>query len=248
MAVLDGLASGSWNGQGDAMSDLQQQTSAPSGKPASKGCWFYGCITLVVLLVLGAVGAFFAVRYVARTVTAMVQQYSQPEPLKLPEIALSPEEKRDLKQRAEVFTTAMNSSKSDAHELSLSGDELTQLLADSDPSGLLAKAVRLRIEGSDLRGTISFPLEKLGLAQMGGRYLNGEGVFDISLQQGNLKVSLKELQIQGKPLPASALAPLRSANLADQFNADPKLRAKLDGFDSIQVKDGRLLVRSKSKP
>ena len=114
------------------MSDLQQQTSAPTSKPATKGCWFYGCITLVVLLILVAVGAFFAVRYVAKTVTAMVEQYSQPEPLKLPEIALSPEEKRDLKQRAEVFTSALNSSKSDARELSLSGDELTQLLSDSE--------------------------------------------------------------------------------------------------------------------
>ncbi len=234
-------------GQSPDMSDSQQLPPATQAPSSSKGCWFYGCIALVVLLLLAGVGAFFAVRYVARTVTSLVNEYSQPEPLKLPEITLSSDEKRDLRQRADTFNTALNTGKAETQELSLSGDELTQLLADSDPSGVLGKSVRVRIEGSDIRGTLSVPLERLGLTGMGARYLNGEAVFDVSLLEGKLKVGLKDLEIQGKSLPAQALAPIRSANLAEQFNADPKIRAKLDRFESVEVKDGRLVVKSKAK-
>src|SRR5512135_1125336 len=82
--------------QTTTMSDLP-----PPPPPARKkhGCFFYGCLTLVILAILAGVATFFAVRYVLHRVTALIEQYTEPAATALPPVAVSAADYEKLKAR-----------------------------------------------------------------------------------------------------------------------------------------------------
>ena len=54
--------------------------TAPAPAPKGRGCFFYGCLTSGVLLLLAGLLVFFAVRFVKN----QVNSYTDAEPLKMP--------------------------------------------------------------------------------------------------------------------------------------------------------------------
>ena len=54
--------------------------SEPVGKP-KRGCVFYGCLTLLILSVVGGLTAYFGIRYALKT---FVSRYTEEKPSSLP--------------------------------------------------------------------------------------------------------------------------------------------------------------------
>lgn len=218
--------------------------ATPVTEKKGKGCWFYGCLTLAVLAVLGGVGTFFAARYFVKQVSGMVLQYTETSATPLQPVTLSPDERKALHERVDSFGQALAKPGSKAVELSLNGDELNALLADSTGIGPIANQVRVRVSGGIISGTISWPLDSLGLFKQSGRYLNGEADIQAALTNGMLHVSLSDFKFHGQSLPAPVLAGLRGVNFAEGANKDPKVNEALRRFESIEVKGDRVVIRS----
>ena len=233
------------------MADPQFTTDATAGgsqsKSKSKGCWFYGCITVAILTVAIGIGAVLTVRYVANKIQTAVHEYAQPEPLKLPEVRLTQEQRTDLRQRSETFKTSLEAPKPTAMELVLTGDELNGLLSDLDRSGGLARSLRVKIEGDVISGMISVPLSSLGLTKGENLFLNGEAGFLVTMVQGNLRVVLKEFRLKGQPLPPAIMAGLQNINLAEQYNNNPESQKLMSKLDTVEVRDGKLIIRAKGQ-
>ncbi|MBI1840122.1 MAG: hypothetical protein HYR88_04640 [Verrucomicrobia bacterium] len=231
------------------MADPQFTPDANTGAPAkkAKGCWFYGCVTVAILAVLVGVGVVLTGFYVARKIKSAVAEYSQPEPLKLPELRLTPEQYTDVRKRSEAFKSSLATPSATPHELVLTADELNGLLSDVDRSGALSRSLRVKIEGDVISGMISIPLSRLGLPNGDGRFLNGEAGFRVSMAQGRLLVTLKDFRLKDKPLPPALLAGFQNLNLAEQYNNDPNAQSVLAKFETIEVRDGKLTIRTKSQ-
>jgi len=58
-------------------------------------------------------------------------------------------------------------------------------------------------------------------------------------------VRLQDVEVGGKPLPSPVMSGFKNVNLAQDAQKDEKTRANLEKFESIQVKDSKLIIRAK---
>jgi hypothetical protein len=214
----------------------------PQARERRHGCLFYGCITAVVLLVLGAVAAFLAVRYVVNRIVQEVVKYSDTSPVPLPRVEMPLEQRRRLRERIDDFKKALDEGRPTA-PLALNADEINALIAE-DPN--LNGRLYVTLEGDKIRGRVSFPLGDLGLPALAGRYLNGAATLKASLENGVLIVTIDSLEVKGRPVPEQAMEGLRKENLAKDAYRDPKNAEFLRKLERIEIKDGQVIIEPRT--
>ena len=99
------------------------------------------------------------------------------------------------------------------------------------------------MEGDKLKAQISFPLEKLKIGMLKGRYLNGEAELKASLSEGILVVTLETLEVNGKRPPERFLSELRKQNWAKDAYNNPKNVEMIRRFESLEIKDGKIILK-----
>lgn len=215
---------------------------APTGK--GRGCFFYGCLTLVILLVVGAFGLYFGTRY---ALNRLVARYTSPTPMAVPRVEATAEEIRGVQARFKEFADAIQAGRTTA-PLSLSERELNLLLNHAPQAGEFKDHVHVAIVGNKLRGTLSLPLERLGLGwrALRGRYFNGVAEIKVALDRGILLVTLDALEVNGQPVPERVMAGIRAQNLAKDLYKDAASVELLKKLETILVEDGRLLIRPRA--
>jgi hypothetical protein len=209
---------------------------------ARRGCLFYGGITCVVLLVLTIGAILIAVHYVK----SMVNRYTDTQPMELPTVHMPQAEIAKLNKRYEAFQAAVRERRP-TEPLTLTSDDINALIAGGADRQSLAGKIYVGLEGDQLKGQVSVPLQDVGLSMFKGRYLNGSATFNMALQNGLLVVSPRTIVVKGNPLPEMYMAKLRQENLAAGLTNEPKAVAVLQGLEDIQIKDGTLVVVPKEK-
>jgi len=205
-----------------------------------RGCLFYCGIAFAVLLLIGCLLGYLAVRFVKN----QINNYTDSAPMTLPKVEMSDAEFKLLDQRVKSFADAVEQGKP-AESLVLTEQDINALLAKSDNTKEWADKVYVSLKDSEIRGQVSIPLGDFGRIGR-GRYLNGEAAFNVSLENGVLIVTAQEIKVKGKPLPESIMSELRHENLAKDAYKNPKNAEALRKLERIQVKDGRLIVTARS--
>jgi len=75
-----------------------------------------------------------------------------------------------------------------------------------------------------------------------GRYVNATGLFHVAIKTNELWISAQSLAVRGEPIPRNIMREVAPENLADRFNQDPRAAAGLKKLESIEVKDGKLVI------
>jgi hypothetical protein len=213
----------------------------PAAKPR-RGCFFYGCITGLVLLVLVLGALMVGLHYVKK----MVNQYTDTKPMELPTVQMSQGEIDKVKQRFEAFQQAIREQRP-TPPLELTADDINALIASGPERQALKGKFYVSLEGDQLKGEVSMPLQQVGLSMFKGRYLNGSATFSLSFTNGALSVAPQTINVKGKPLPETYLREIRKQNLAADLTKEPKTVAVLQGLEDIQVKEGKLVIVPKEK-
>jgi hypothetical protein len=215
----------------------------PKGAPKQHGCFFYGCIIASIMAVLTAivvgVGAFFAYRLLNQ----LVDQYTSTTPLELPKVEMPPEQRTALKDRIEAFRKAVDA-ETPTEPLVLTSDDLNALIDENEE---LKGKIYVKLEGDEVKGQVSIPLDKLGLGMMRGRYLNGEADLKASLSDGVLIVTLDSIEVNGKRPPDDMMKGLREQNLAKDVYKEEKNAKLIRKLESLEVKDGKIILRVRAK-
>jgi hypothetical protein len=202
-----------------------------------RGCFFYGCLTSLVLLLVILVMAFLAIRWVRNQISS----FTAGAPMQLPKVEMADTEYQALKQRVETFGAALNQEKA-TEPLLLTERELNALITRTPSMKELSDKVYVSLKDNQVRGQVSIPLSGLGWLGR-GRYLNGEATFNVSLQNGVLVVTADAVQVQGRSLPEALMKGVRQENLAKELYKDPKDAAIISRLDSVQVQDGRAVIK-----
>lgn len=215
--------------------------------PRQRGCLFYGCIIAIVLslLFMIAVGVIAFLLY--RWIGTMVDEYTATAPRALPTVAMPAEERATLKERVEAFKAAVKERRQ-TPPLILTSDELNALIEDNPD---LRGKVYVAIERDKLKGQVSLPLSEIpsfGLTR--GRYLNGEAEFNVRLEDGEPFVTIGYLEVNGKRPSDEFMKGLKGQNLLRNIQTDPETTRTIRGLDSVEVKDGKLVItaRERRKP
>jgi hypothetical protein len=212
------------------------RVTGQSNPPKPRGCFFYGCLALAVAGLL-CVAAIAAVYFWARSV---LNTYTSTTPALLEKVEYPPAQMDALKGRLQTFKKALDDGK-ESVELVLTADDLNALISQE---ARLRGTLFVRIEDDRIKGEISMPLPNAGPFRLKGRYLNGAAVFRVALNGGVLDVRLNDVLVQNKPLPAVIFKELKSRNLAQDFQTDPRTAADIAKFESIQITNGAMRLRS----
>jgi hypothetical protein len=210
--------------------------------PRQRGCFFYGCIIagILSLLLVIAVGVMFF--FIYRWFEGMLEEYTATAPRALPKVEMPAERRRTVAERFDDYCAAVESGRP-TEPLVLDSQDLNALIEERSP---LKDKVFVAIAGDRLKGQISFPLGefiRIGLTR--GRYLNGEAEFSVWLKDGLLFATISSLEVNGKRLPEEMLRQLRGQNLAQGINENPQWAEKISKLQSIDVKDGQLIIRAR---
>ncbi len=207
---------------------------------SGRGCFFWGClissILMVLLIIAIAVSAWIGYRWL----NSKAMEYSDPAPMNIPELVMTDEEKAAVYKRWDDFTTSLEADQ--AATIELNSDELNALLARNEQ---VAGMVHAQINGDQIEGMVSIPLEKVPLlGSLKGRYFNAKGTFLVSLD-GLLDVRLTNAEVKGQPLPKEFTDGISQQNLAKDAYNDPDNAAVLRKFSSIEVADGKITLTAK---
>jgi hypothetical protein len=208
-----------------------------------RGCFFYGCITSVVLLALLLGALLIGLHYVRK----MVYQFTDAQPMTLPTVQMSQPEIEKVQERFEAFQTAVREHRP-TKPLVLTADEINALIASGPDAQPFKGKFYVSLEGSQLKGEMSLPLQDLGLRMFKDRYLNGSATFNLGLHNGVLFLTPQTITVKEKPVPEVYMQGIRKENLAAGVVNEPKAVAVLQGLQDIQVQDGRLVVQPKEQP
>jgi len=230
------------------MPDPEPSSPPPAPLPKKHGCFFYGCIISLILLLVLAVGLFFGVRYVLNTANRWIVQYADTSPMPLPTVELPSDEMKALLDRISAFSDALDAH-SNAAPLILTGPQVNALLATRPELAAFKGKFFVSFETNQAKAQISLPLETFPIIQKleaaKGRYLNGSGTFNVSINNGVLSVILTSLEAKGQSVSASSLAKLKTMNLAESQNRGPNA-AVFNQIDSLLVTNSTLLIQAKT--
>ena len=210
-------------------------------KRRRRGCFFYAAIAIFFFLLL-IVLAFLSQLKLFTNLT-------DKQPVPVPTVKMSQAEIDQVRQRVDAFRQAVRAGQSPA-PLILSADEINALLiSDPDLEPLKGKLYVVKIEGNTIRAQTSVPMSQLGLTKFQDRYFNGFATFELSLRNGTLRLKPQELvSLKGKALPPEDIALAKNQNFAKNLNSNPRVSVALDWLESIEVKDGKLVITPKAKP
>lgn len=212
-------------------------------RKSGPGCFFYGCLTSILLLIFAAVGLYFGAKW---WIGKQVERFTDSRPMALPNVEYAPAEAQAVRERVEAFTTAIKAGTS-TEPLVLDERELNILIASVPEMKELRDKVYVGIEGDRLQGTISLPLETIPFppplrGAVKGRYLNGSADLRVSLDNGFFLVALQSLEVKGQVVPEEAMKAISEQNLAKDFYKNQEGMKTLQRLQSISVEDGRLMI------
>jgi hypothetical protein len=211
--------------------------------PKKRGCFFYGCLSLVVLsLVLVLIG-YLGYR---RLITWVVTEYTDTKPELIESVEVSPAQFQALQKRVADFKAALDGQKV-SQELRLTAEDINALIANDPGAKQFKNKLFVMIDGDRVSGKVSWPLDDIWRSKLKGRYLNGVATFKTSLESGVLLVTLEDLKVKGKPLPAQMLAQFKNQNLAQDVQHDAETARTIQKFDSIQVTNGAVVLKSRER-
>lgn len=209
---------------------------APTGK--RRGCFFYGCLTVLVLIVVTGVGAYFFIQWLS----GLIEQYTSEEPLKLPVVAVSAADLEKLEDRWETFERGMEANEA-VEPLELTAKEINTLIQNDPEWKDLKGRLYVEIDEQDrVHGQVSIPLGDLDVGRLKGRYLNGSATLNVSMESGVLVVKVTSVEVKGESLPDAVLEGLLDRNLARGLYDDPKAAKVLRRLDKVEVKDGKVRI------
>jgi len=208
--------------------------------PKKRGCFFYGCLAVIIFSLAASLLAYLGYRYLRNQMARFLD--TTPAPIETVEI--SPAERDGLQQRLAAFKKAMDGQKI-PRELTLTARDLNALIAEQAPEwkGKLFAT----IDNGRIKGRISLPLENFGPFKLKGKYLNGTATFKASLETGTLNVTIEQVEVKRQPLPSWILSKFRAQNLAQALQSDPRSAQTIQKLESLRVVNDVVVLKNRIK-
>ena len=205
--------------------------------PKSKGCgcFAYGCLTIIVLIILSLIGAYFGIKAIVHR-TVISYSTSAPQDLAIPEV--NREQYPAIKKRVEDFVEDFKQGTA-KESLALSAADINTLIQYEPELSALKDHISIEIEKENIEGRFSAPLEGLGFAD---RYINGTIRFTCSLAGDLMNATIESLTINGTSLVENGSYELRKEVLIGKIIERGGSADAVKAIDQIYVKDGYLII------
>ncbi len=190
----------------------------------------WGGLALIVLILSIAVGSWLIFQYQRR-------QWTDDTPITIEQTVDTAARQPDGKKLYRETRQALE--RGTAKQFSFDSRELNALLTQVPQFQAMEKQMALQLDGDKLLAKMSLPLDDIPGFQ--GRYLNGDFVFDLHIEQGVPTISLLSGTIRNQPIPEGYLQQL---NRIGQKQLLQRLSAQgdLSQVESLRIENSRLIL------
>ena len=215
-----------------------------TNEPKKGGCLKLagiGCISLLLLAILAGVTTYYTGK---QMLESYFDEYTSATPLELPRIKASAATIDSLLQRLDAYTTEKGVEK--RRPLRLTEEDINIIIQNHASFTEIKNLVYINITNGELCGKISIPLSKLG-AFAEGRFLNGDATFTFSFEQHKLQLSITDMKVNSKSLPATFIEHFSKENLAKEFNSKKENQTFLKHIKRIQIEQNSIRITPDSE-
>ena len=195
----------------------------------------WGCLTIVILGLLCLLSVWLFFRAQRQKWTA-----EQPMAVELPRehSARPPDGARIYRDTRRALES------SSAQILQFDDGELHALLKHAPEFKSITSQMALQLQEDSLLTRMSLPLQ--GIPGFEGRYLNGDFVFTVQIEQGMPQLNLRSGTVHGKSVPE------RFLNQINQYGQKELLQrleaqADLKRIESLRIENGKLILQLNSR-
>jgi hypothetical protein len=208
----------------------------PAAPRKKRRWWLYVLIALGSLLLLGVVAVVLFIGYAK----SLVSTYTETKPRVFPKVQYDPQRWKALESEWTEFARAVQN-RQNPPPFKISADDLNQFFARIT-NAPFRDHVRFVITNNQLKAEFSAPLEQTRRPELKGRFVNGTATINIIFQEGWLTVNVGAVEANGKPAPGWLLKRLGRENLTKDMDRNRELVNLFGEIDSIQVKDGQIVI------
>ena len=209
-------------------------------------CWVYGCASVVVIGIVGAIIVVFGAKAFYNKI---VDTYTDEVAVEIPIVEATEAEQTASIDKYDAWLGALESG-TGAEAIELSQQDINILIQHHPEFAEFSKFAYVTIEDSEIQGDVSVPLDAIatetGFDRLKGRYFNGSVKLEIRFQDGFLEVYANEATLNGEPVSEEIMAGISAENLAKDVNSDPEVRDALRNIESVEIKDGKLVITPKA--
>ena len=207
-------------------------------------CFLYGCVTAVILCLLGGLAVFLFLRYQMQQAR---EKYTADAPIELPTVEMEQAGIDALVERVDKYADDLRGD-APLEPITLTEPEINALLQNHpDLKETYGDHLYVTLGENAITTQISLPLDWLPLFRE--RYFNGIATFDVAFNNGRFQIYLDTASVKGEDVPNELLRELRRENFGDMWEDDADARALTRKIDSIVItKDGVTITPNTAPP
>ncbi|MEO1991224.1 MAG: zinc ribbon domain-containing protein [Pirellulales bacterium] len=213
---------------GEAIAQSHALSDMPDEKPA-RGCFFWGCLSLIVLSLVICIGVPVAGFFWMRST---VLRYTADKPAVIKVVEIPQEEVKQLNERISSFL------KGAVNDLVLSEKDINALIEQDEE---LRGQVYIRIKDGKIGGEVSIPADIVPGGS--GRFFNASALFNVSMKDGFLWVTLSDASVNGESIPAIFLKAISGENLMEEFYKDKNTADILQKVESVRIEEDNIILK-----
>ena len=202
-------------------------------------CWVYGCATVVIVGIVGAIVAVFAAK---AFYNKLVEETTDVVQVELPAVDASADEQTKTIEGFDTWKDAVENEEPGTNALHLSQQDINILIQHHPDFEKMSDYMFVTIDESEISSELSVPLDFLGWESLEGRFFNGSVKLDIAFEDGYLRVYAKEASLKGEPISDEIMGAFRSENLAKDQQNNPQLMGIFEHLESVEIVDGELII------
>jgi hypothetical protein len=169
--------------------------------------------------------------------------FTSETPVELSVREVKPGEYEELEKKLDQFHQGPDATS----EITLTADDLNLFMAGNPDHSRFAKYTHVDIVQDTVVLEVSIPLDdvhQLAKRILPGRYFNGSVGVNVSLVGGQLVGFVSSATVKGEPVPDTLLAGLKGENIFKRTRFSPKLQEFLSRARSLEVRDGKVIIRA----
>ncbi len=212
------------------------QTSAGVGakEQKRKSCLFWGCLSVVILLVVLTAVLVFGIFSMKRWAMKVTDETQAP----LPAENVTRTEQEVAHKNFQDVMNALQEGK--AEKFTFTDSHINNIITTVPDFEILRDKVRFEIKDDVLLADARIPLDQI--PGMQGRYLNGELELDVNYENGLLQVYATDIRVKGEQVPKTFIKQFSKQNLAQNVYQNKDAMEALKHIEEIRVENGRLIL------
>jgi hypothetical protein len=215
------------------------QSSRMAEPKKGRGCFFYGCLSVIVLVALLGIAAFVAYGFAKRAFT----NQTSPTGIAIAPIKLPMREGEDAIKRVDDFSKDLQEGKA-VKPLVLTSDEVDYYLRSMPGGAPFHDRMHFTVTNNHVEGEFSFPLGAMMPGMKVNGFLNGKANFKVNVHDGTLVADVDSMEVNGKPV-SGWLENMRK-NFKFQPSKEDRTGKLFNNLDRVEIEDDKLILFPKT--